>query len=101
MTSPDDRLDPDAAFAPLVSEERAPFALPTVASSAPVLVQLSREMRGLRDSTDDPKLREALTGVLEGRTSLASVLSSGVLPEPPTEMPEGLRLILETNEESS
>lgn len=101
MTSADEQLDPDAAFAGRVSDERAPFSLPTVAASAPVLIQLSREMRSLRDSTDDPTLREALTGVLDGRTSLSSIFSSGVLPEPPTEMPEGLRLILEADEETS
>ncbi|WP_159500950.1 hypothetical protein [Microbacterium sp. 18062] len=101
MTSPRDRLDPDAAFAGRVDGERAPFSLSTVAASAPVLVQLSDDMRRLRASTDHPRLREALSDVLAGRAPLSSLLAAGVLPAPPAQMPEALKTMLEADEERS
>ncbi|WP_341956396.1 hypothetical protein [Microbacterium sp. LWH13-1.2] len=93
-------LDPDAAFAGRVNSERAPFALSTVASSAPVLVQLARQMREVRARSDDPQLREVLDGILDGRAPLSAVLANGVLPSPPAAMPDALREIMETNEET-
>lgn len=93
-------LDPDAAFAGRVSSERAPFALPTVAASAPVLVQLARQMREVRAGTDDPNLREVLDAILNGRAPLSALLIDGVLPTPPAVMPDTLRELLETNRET-
>lgn len=101
MTSPQDRLDPDAAFAGRIHAERAPFSLSTVAASAPVLVQLSDDMRRLRASTDDPRLREALSGVLDGRAPLSSLLADGVLPRPPAQMPAALKTMLDVDEEAT
>lgn len=95
-----EHLDPEAAFAGRVSSERAPFALPTVAASAPVLVQLTRQMREVRDSTDDSKLREMLDRILSGRAPLSALLAGGVLPAPPAVMPDTLRELLETNGEA-
>lgn len=93
-------LDPDAAFAGRVNSERAPFALSTVASSAPVLVQLARQMREVRAGSDDPQLREVLDGILNGRAPLSTLLASGVLPSPPAAMPDALRELVETSEET-
>ncbi|KQQ62402.1 hypothetical protein ASF63_18690 [Microbacterium sp. Leaf320] len=93
-------LDPDAAFAGRMDSERAPFALSTVASSAPVLVQLARQMREARATSDDPHLREVLDGILNGRAPLSMLLASGVLPAPPAAMPDALRELVETNEET-
>lgn len=95
-----EHLDPDAAFAGRVSSERAPFALSTVAASAPVLVQLTRQMREVRASTDDPNLREVLDRILNGRAPLSALLGEGVLPTPPAVMPDTLRELLETNGET-
>lgn len=93
-------LDPETAFAGRVDSERAPFALPTVAASAPVLVELAREMRDVRARTDDPRLQEVLDGILSGGAPLSSLFTSGVLPAPPEAMPDALRKIVETNEEA-
>jgi hypothetical protein len=93
-------LDPDAAFAGRVSSERAPFALSTVAASAPVLVQLARQMREVRAGTDDPQLRDVLDGILNGRAPLSALLADGVLPAPPSAMPDTLRKLWESNEEA-
>ncbi|MDN3444198.1 hypothetical protein [Microbacterium sp. APC 3901] len=95
-----EHLDPDVAFAGRVSSERAPFALPTVAASAPVLVQLTTQMREARDSTDDPDLRGVLDRILQGRAPLSALLAGGVLPTPPAAMPDTLRELLETNGET-
>lgn len=83
-----------------MSSERAPFALPTVAASAPVLVQLTRQMREVRDRTDDPNLREVLGGILNGQAPLSALLARGVLPAPPAAMPDALRKLVETNGET-
>ncbi|WP_431074422.1 hypothetical protein [Microbacterium phyllosphaerae] len=93
-------LDPDAAFAGRMNSERAPFALSTVAASAPVLVQLAKQMREVRATSDDPKLNEVLDGVLNGRAPLSTLLASGVLPAPPAAIPDALRELVETNEET-
>ncbi len=95
-----DRLDPEAAFAGRVDSERAPFALSTVAASAPVLVELAREMRDVRARTDDRRLREVLDGILSGSAPLSSLFTSGALPAPPKVMPDALREIVKTNEEA-
>lgn len=95
-----EQLDPDTAFAGRMNSERAPFALSTVAASAPVLVQLSRQMREVRDGTDDPTLREVLDRILNGRAPLSELLAGGVLPTPPSVMPDTLRDLLETSEET-
>lgn len=90
--------DPEAAFAGRVDSERAPFALPTVAASAPVLVQLASQMREVRARTDDPHLREVLDGVLNGRRPLSALLADRVLPDPPEEMPDQVRELRELGE---
>lgn len=92
-------IDPAEAFTGRVSGERAPFALPTVAASAPVLRDLAAQMREVRAATDDRDLRAVLDGILDGRAPLSTLLSAGVLPEPPAEMPAGLREFLDTNRE--
>lgn len=94
-----DMLDPFAAFAGRVNGGRAPFALPTVAASAPVLLELSKQMREARAASDDPRLRAVLEGILDGRAPLSTLLSAGVLPAPPAVMPQELRELLERNEE--
>lgn len=95
-----ERLDADAAFAGRVDAERAPFSLSTVAASAPVLVQLTKQMREVRARTDDPELRGVLDGILNGRAPLSTLLADGVLPTPPAAMPDTLRKLLDENGET-
>lgn len=94
-------LDPDAAFAGRTDSARAPFSLATVASSAPVLVQLADQMRGMRAHTEDQNLRSVLDDILNGRAPLSGLLAGGVLPTPPAAMPDTLRELLETDGETN
>ncbi|MCT1394337.1 hypothetical protein M4D51_01185 [Microbacterium sp. p3-SID338] len=57
-------------------------------------------MREVRAASDDPHLRAVLDGILDGRAPLSTLLSAGVLPAPPAVMPQGLRALLEMNEEN-